>query len=67
MEDGVPMEAKRVRHNYLAIAVAAVACFLFEAVWYSLFLQAWLKGIGRRPRLADQLRASIRCCSMQPR
>ena len=41
------MEAKRVRQNYLAIAAAAVACFLFEAGWYSLFMQAWLKGIGR--------------------
>ncbi|MGA2834260.1 MAG: DUF1761 domain-containing protein [Terracidiphilus sp.] len=37
----------RVRQNYLAIAVAAVACFLFEAGWYSLFLKAWLDGIGR--------------------
>ena len=41
------MEAKRVRQNYLAIVVAAVACFLFEAAWYSFFLQAWLDGIGR--------------------
>jgi hypothetical protein len=36
-----------IRQNYWAILVAAVACFLFEAVWYSLFLQAWLDGIGR--------------------
>ncbi len=41
------MEAKRVRQNYLAIVVAAVACFAFEAAWYSYFLQAWLDGIGR--------------------
>lgn len=41
------MEAKRVRQNYLAIVVAAVACFLLEAGWYSYFLQAWLNGIGR--------------------
>ncbi|MGA2571736.1 MAG: DUF1761 domain-containing protein [Terracidiphilus sp.] len=40
------METKYLKHNYLAIAVAAVACFLFEAVWYSLFLDIWLKGIG---------------------
>jgi hypothetical protein len=40
-------EMKRVRHNYLAIGVAAVACFLFEAAWYTIFLQAWLDGIGR--------------------
>ncbi|MGA2167022.1 MAG: DUF1761 domain-containing protein [Terracidiphilus sp.] len=37
----------RVRQNYLAIVVAAVACFLFEAGWYSFFLQRWLDGIGR--------------------
>ena len=40
------MEAKRVTQNYLAIAVAAIACFLFEAGWYWLFLDVWLKGIG---------------------
>lgn len=36
----------RVRQNYLAIAVAAIACFVFEAAWYSLFMQQWLDGIG---------------------
>lgn len=40
-------EVKRVRQNYLAIIVAAVANFLFEAAWYSYFLQSWLAGIGR--------------------
>ena len=40
------MEAKRLRHNYPAMAVAAIACFLFEAGWYWLFLDVWLKGIG---------------------
>jgi hypothetical protein len=37
----------RVRQNYLAIVVAAIACFLFEAGWYSFFLHSWLDGIGR--------------------
>ncbi len=37
----------RVRQNYLAIVVAAIACFLLEAGWYSYFLQSWLDGIGR--------------------
>lgn len=41
------MAQARVRQNYLAIAAAAVASFIFEAVWYSLFLQTWLNGIGR--------------------
>jgi hypothetical protein len=40
-------ELKRVRQNYLAITLAAVACFLIEAAWYSYFLKAWLEGIGR--------------------
>lgn len=38
---------QRVRQNYLAIAVAAIACFAFEALWYTVFLQKWLDGIGR--------------------
>jgi len=41
------VEQPRVRQNYLAIVVAAIACFLFEAVWYTLFQQPWLDGIGR--------------------
>lgn len=39
--------APRVRQNYLAILVAAIACFLLEAGWYSYFMQTWLNGIGR--------------------
>jgi len=37
----------KVRPNYWAIAVAAAACFVFEAIWYSVFLESWLSGIGR--------------------
>jgi hypothetical protein len=40
-------QSSRVRQNYLAIVVAAIACFLFEAGWYSFFLQSWISGIGR--------------------
>jgi hypothetical protein len=47
MEGGMIDELKRVRQNYLAISVAAVASFLFEAAWYTWFLKAWLDGIGR--------------------
>jgi hypothetical protein len=46
MEDRMTSQ-QRVRQNYWAILVAAVACFLFEALWYTLFLQPWLSGIGR--------------------
>jgi hypothetical protein len=41
------LEHLRVRQNYLANIVAAVVCFLIEAVWYSLFLERWVNGIGR--------------------
>jgi hypothetical protein len=48
MAVGVPvLQTARVRQNYLAIVVAAIACFLFEAAWYSLFLDTWISGIGR--------------------
>jgi len=43
MTNGQP----RVRQNYLAILIAAIACFLLEAGWYSFFLQSWIDGIGR--------------------
>jgi hypothetical protein len=47
MEGDLTIQEPRVRQNYLAISVAAVACFLFEAGWYSVFMQPWLNGIGR--------------------
>lgn len=37
----------RLRQNYMAILVAAVANFLLEAGWYSYFQKPWLEGIGR--------------------
>jgi hypothetical protein len=43
MPEGQP----RIRQNYFAITMAAIACFLLEAGWYSFFLQSWLDGIGR--------------------
>jgi hypothetical protein len=47
MEDEMTNEQQKVRQNYLAILIAAIACFLLEAGWYSYFLQSWLEGIGR--------------------
>jgi hypothetical protein len=47
MEDGMTIEEPRIRQNYLAILLAAIACFLFEAGWYSFFMQWRLDGIGR--------------------
>ena len=39
--------AKSIRMNYWAILVAGVANFVFEAIWYSVFMNGWLNGIGR--------------------
>ncbi len=41
------VQTVKVRQNYLAIVIAAIACFLFEAAWYTFFMQGWLDGIGR--------------------
>jgi hypothetical protein len=46
MEAEMPIEKPHLRHNYLAIAVAAVTCFLLFVAWYSIFLETWLAGIG---------------------
>ena len=43
----VSTPASTVRLNYWAILVAAIACFLFEAGWYTIFMMSWLTGIGR--------------------
>jgi len=37
----------RFRLNWVAILVAAIASFIFEALWFSLFMNEWLIGIGR--------------------
>ena len=36
-----------IRLNWVAILVAAIASFLFEALWFSVFMNEWLAGIGR--------------------
>jgi hypothetical protein len=40
------MEQSRVQQNYWAIVVSAIACFMFQALWYWVFLKPWLAGIG---------------------
>lgn len=52
-EDAIQLEVfmadtqSKVRQNWWAILVATAACFFFEAIWYSIFLQQWLAGTGR--------------------
>jgi hypothetical protein len=36
-----------IRLNWVAILVAAIASFIFEALWFSIFMNEWLAGIGR--------------------
>ena len=36
-----------IRLNWIAILVAAIAAFIFEALWFSVFMKEWLAGIGR--------------------
>lgn len=36
-----------IRLNWIAILVAAIASFLFQALWYSLFMTEWLAGVDR--------------------
>lgn len=36
-----------IRLNWVAILVAAIAAFIFEALWFSIFMNEWLAGIGR--------------------
>jgi hypothetical protein len=38
---------RTVKLNWVAILVAAIASFLFEALWFSTFMDAWLTGVGR--------------------
>lgn len=32
--------------NYLAIAGAAVACFILEIIWFGYFMRPWMNGLG---------------------
>jgi len=60
MAVGIPvLQMARVRQNYLANLVAAVACFLFEAVWYTVFLKTWVNGIGRNMDWMEQSRSNV--------
>ncbi|MGD0446238.1 MAG: DUF1761 domain-containing protein [Edaphobacter sp.] len=36
-----------IKLNWVAILVAAIASFIFEALWFSVFMKQWLAGIGR--------------------
>jgi Protein of unknown function (DUF1761) len=46
-EDEMPNGQPRVRQNYWAVIVSAIACFLLAEAWYTYFLDVWLEGIGR--------------------
>jgi hypothetical protein len=44
-----------VRHNPLAIIVATILYFMLGGVWFTVFKQAWLLGVGRT---AEELQAA---------
>jgi Protein of unknown function (DUF1761) len=46
------LETRKVRLNYLAILVSALVYFGMQAVWFTVFRNEWLAGIGKT---ADQL------------
>jgi hypothetical protein len=48
-----------VRQNYLAIIVAAIANFAFEAAWYSFFMKTWLSGIDRTMEWLNHAGANV--------
>jgi hypothetical protein len=52
-------ERKRVQFNYPAIVTAAVACCLLRAVWYSIFFETWLNGMGRNRAWFDGTGVSL--------
>jgi hypothetical protein len=37
----------KIKLNWVAVLVAAIVSFLFEALWFSVFMKEWLAGIGR--------------------
>jgi hypothetical protein len=41
-----PAREPEIIINYLAIAGAAVTCFIVEIVWYGYFMRPWLNGLG---------------------
>jgi hypothetical protein len=47
MEEQMSDSSSSVRQNFWAIFVAAIACFLLEAGWYTTLQKPWLEGIGR--------------------
>jgi hypothetical protein len=46
--------------NYLAVVAAAVAGWLFGAVWYGVLGKAWLAALGRTPEEIAAMRAERR-------
>ncbi len=41
------LERRKVRLNYLAILVSALVYFAMQAVWFTVFMNEWLAGIGK--------------------
>jgi hypothetical protein len=40
------VKERRIRQNYMAIFTAAMICFVLEAIWYGVFMERWIAGVG---------------------
>ncbi|QNI33593.1 DUF1761 domain-containing protein [Alloacidobacterium dinghuense] len=53
------LETRKVRLNYLAILVSALVYFGMQAVWFTVFMNEWLAGIGKTAEQLHQEGASV--------
>jgi uncharacterized membrane protein YjjP (DUF1212 family) len=45
-ENEMAVKERRIRQNYMAIFTAAMICFVLEAIWYGVFMERWIAGVG---------------------
>ncbi|HEX3438332.1 MAG TPA: DUF1761 domain-containing protein [Pseudacidobacterium sp.] len=50
---------RKVRLNYLAILVSALVYFAVQGVWFTVFMEEWLAGIGKTAEELRQQRTSV--------
>jgi hypothetical protein len=53
------LETRRVRLNYLAILVSALVYFAMQAVWFTVFMNEWLAGLGKTAEQLHQEGGSV--------
>jgi len=53
------LDTRRVRLNYLAILVSALVYFAMQAVWFTVFMNEWLAGLGKTAEQLHQEGGSV--------